>query len=195
MADWPVTQDHVFGGIRTVLETDFDMTFSPVMLETINKRDLSKYTAVVLPHSGMDIRGGPGFNDGYKGKLNTQNLRDYVTGGGTLIAMHGASEIIANDEVLGVGVEFKDWAEYTNGAILRAEFHDKPDPGYLLDWRPGLKEVGMHMLASGYEKKTFGAPAAFPVILEAEEDTEVIASYASDQNTLLLDGFVLEQDL
>ncbi|NQT94104.1 MAG: hypothetical protein HQ559_15185, partial [Lentisphaerae bacterium] len=67
VADWPVAQDHVYGGIRTVLEADFGFAFTPVMLETINNADLSKYTAVVLPHAGMSIRAGPGFSAGYKG--------------------------------------------------------------------------------------------------------------------------------
>lgn len=195
VADQPVPQDHVFGGIRTVLEDDFQFIFSPVMLSTINGGDLSNYTTVVLPHAGMDIRGGPGFNAGYNGKLQTDNLRTFVQNGGTLVAMHGACEIIAKDEVLGRGIDFKGWAEYTNGVILRAAFTEKENPGYLVDWRPGLTEVGKHLLASGYGDTTFAAPAAFPVLLEKSGDNvEVVAHYSADSSKLLLDGYMLPED-
>jgi hypothetical protein len=117
LADWPVTQDHTFGGIRSTLEGDFGMTFSPVMMETLNGADLSDYTAVILPHAGMDVRGGPNFNPGYRGRLDVANLRQYVTGGGTLIAVQGAAAFLARDEVLGRGVVLDGWAERTEAAV------------------------------------------------------------------------------
>jgi hypothetical protein len=192
VADYPVAQDHVFGGIRNVLEADFGFAFTPVMLQTINNADLSKYTAVVLPHAGMSIRGGPGFSAGYKGILNVENLQQYVQGGGTLIAVKGAAEVIAQDPVLGRDVSFDGWADSTTGPTLRArwEVPQVPESG-IVPWRPGLNEVGLPLLASGFEREEFAAPAAYPVLLQVREGgrAQVLARYSADAARLVLDGW------
>ncbi len=197
VADWPVTQDHTFGGIRNTLEADFGFAFSPVLLETVNQRDLSKYTAVVLPHAGMDIRGGPGFSRGYRGLLNTENLRQYVAGGGTLLAVQGAAEVIAEDAVLGRDVAFEGWAEYANGAALRARWEVAPQSSSdIVTWRPGLSRVGLPLLAAGYEQQDWAAPGAYPVLLDVAEEGAawVVARYSDDPERLVLDGFMLNSD-
>jgi len=128
LADWPVNHDHTYGGVRSTLEGDFGLPFSPVMLQTINSADLSKYTAVVLPHAGMDVRGGPNFTPGYRGALDLENLRRYVLGGGTLVAVQGAGEVIANDSVLGRNVHADGWAEMTEGtAQVIVRYGGDPD--------------------------------------------------------------------
>lgn len=192
VADWPVNHDHTYGGIRSVLEGDFGLPFSPVMIETINGADLTRYTAVVLPHAGMDVRGGPNFSAGYRGALDPTNLRQYVQGGGTLVAVQGAAAFLAEDEVLGRGVTMTGWAEQTEGTA-RAEWIETAWPeDELVPWRPGLDELGLPMLAAGYERGEFAAPASFPVLLEADEDggAEVVARYSPDPDRLLLDGFI-----
>lgn len=195
VADWPVMQDHYFGGIRNVLEQDYDFVFSPVMMETINRGDLSGYTTIVLPNAGLDIRGGPGFSQGYKGILNTENLRRFVINGGTLIASHGASEVIANDEVLGKGVKFMGFAEFSNGTILKGEFtNTQAIPTDMVRWQPGMNEAGKSLLANGYEQQYIGLPAAYPVLLKPDNERDVIVRYGSQNDQLLLDGFMLEED-
>ena len=195
VADWPVMQDHYFGGIRTVLERDYDFAFSPVMMETINRGDLSEYTAVVLPNAGLDIRGGPGFSKGYKGVLNTENLRKFVTGGGTLVVSHGAAEVIASDEVLGKGVTFEGFAEYSNGTILKGEFANMETiPTDMVRWQPGMNEVGKSLLANGYAGQVIGLPAAYPVVLKPDNVKDVVLRYGTQKDQLLLDGFMLEED-
>ncbi|GMV07777.1 MAG: peptidase M14 [Gemmatimonadota bacterium] len=216
LADWPVTQDHTFGGIRSTLEADFGMAFSPVMMETLNGGDLGGYTAVVLPHAGMDVRGGPNFNAGYRGRLDLANLRRYVTGGGTLIAVQGAAAFLAQDEVLGRGVDLDGWAERTEAAV-RATWTSAGEPaGEILPWRPGLDEFGRSLLAAGMPEGDFTAPASFPVLLRVEgeesggpagagtpgqglgavvrSDVQVVARYAADPGRLVLDGFMLDED-
>jgi len=195
VADWPITQDHTFGGIRNTLEADFGFAFSPVMLETLNRAPLTKYTAVVLPHAGMDVRGGPNFNAGYRGLLDLSNLRDYVRAGGTLIAMKGAAEFVAGDSVLGHDVTADGWAQYTNGAILRAQWAGHP-LRETATWQPqGLEDVGLPMLGSGYPDRDFAAPGLYPVLLGVREGgrAQVVARYA-DADHLLLDGYMLDAD-
>jgi hypothetical protein len=197
LADWPVNHDHTYGGIRSTLEGDFGFAFSPVMLETINTADLSDYTAVVLPHAGMDVRGGPNFTAGYRGELQLDNLRRYVAGGGTLIAVQGAAELLAGDSVLGRGVAAEGWARFTE-ATLRAEWirFDAPEEGAVAPWRPGLDRAGVHMLAAGHERPELAAPGSFPVLLSLEPGggAQVVARYAEDPARLLLDGFMAEGD-
>ncbi len=195
LADWPVMQDHYYGGIRSVLESDFDFTFSPVMLSTLNQGDLSEYSAIVLPNAGLDIRGGPGFSQGYKGRLKLENLRQYVMNGGTLVVHHAAGEIIATDEVLGKGVSFKGYAEYSNGTILKGQFTNTENiPTEIVNWQPGMNEVGQSLLATGYSATQLGLPAAYPIVLEPENPQDVVITYGQDQERLLLDGFMLEED-
>ncbi len=220
LADWPVTQDHTFGGIRSTLEGDFGMTFSPVTMETLNRADLRGYTAIVLPHAGMDVRGGPNFNAGYRGSLDLANLRQYVTGGGTLIAVQGAAAFVAGDEVLGRGVALDGWAERTEAAV-RATWTSAGEPeGEILPWRPGLDEFGRSLLAAGMPEGDFTAPASFPVLLSVDgdeavatagggaaggspgqgqgavvrSDVQVVARYAREPDRLVLDGFMLDPD-
>ena len=195
VADWPITQDHTFGGVRSTLEDDFGFPFTPVMLATLNRAPLSKYTAVVLPHAGMDVRGGPSFSAGYRGLLDLTTLRTYVTGGGTLVVVKGAAELVASDSVLGRDVTFDGWAEYTNGAALRARWESRPMRETAI-WQPrGLEEVGLPLLASGYDDRDFAAPGLYPALLGVREGgrAQVVARYA-DAAGLLLDGYMLDAD-
>lgn len=195
VADWPITQDHTFGGIRNTLEADFGFAFSPVMLETLNRAPLSKYTAVVLPHAGMDVRGGPNFNAGYRGLLDLTNLREYVRAGGTLIAMKGAAEFVAGDSVLGHDVSVDGWAQYTNGATLRAQWLSRP-LRETATWQPqGLEDVGLPLLGGGYADRDFAAPGLYPVLLGVREGgrAQVVARFA-DAGHILLDGYMLDSD-
>ena len=115
--------------------------------------------------------------------------------GGTLIASHAAGEVIANDEVLGAGVTFEGFAEYSNGTILKGAFtNTEAIPTQRVLWQPGMNETGQSILATGYSTKTLGLPAAYPIVLTPENQEDVILSYGSNKAELLLDGFMLDED-
>jgi hypothetical protein len=185
LADYPVSFDHVWAGIRNSLEGDLGFSFTPLLMETLNRGDLRDYTTVVLP----DARG-------YQGRLDPENLRDFVRGGGTVVAVKGAAEMLASDPVLGQGITAEGRARYIFGAILRGEWHHYPSPapGERVPWEPGLR-VGQPLVSTGLPRE-FAAPAAQPVLLSVEEDggAEVLASYGSDGERLKLDGYIWEPE-
>jgi len=185
VADHPVSFDHVWGGIRSTLEGDMGFPFTPVLTETVNRGDLRGYTTVVLP----DARG-------WEGRLEMENLRSFVRGGGTVVAAKGAAEALARDPVLGAGIEAQGRATNIFGAILRAEWHHygAAEPGARVQWEPGVR-VGQPLISTGLPRE-FAAPASQPVLLELVEDggAEVLASYGSDAERLQLDGFLWDPD-
>jgi hypothetical protein len=97
--------------------------------------------------------------------------------------------------VLGAGVTFEGFAEYSNGTILQGEFTNTESiPTTRVAWKPGMNEVGQSILATGYKSKTIGLPAAYPIVLTPENKNDVILSYGANKSELLLDGFMLEED-
>lgn len=185
LADDPARYGDIYAGIRTMLEVDFDMTFSSLHKETIERADLSKYTAVVLPD---------GRN--YEGQLELENIRKYVLNGGTVIAAKNAGAALAEDSVLGKNIHVDERAEQTFGTILRAEWktYDAPPPGAWISWKPEIK-ADRPLLSVGFGKE-FAARGANVILysVDEESDAEVLASYSTDTDKLLLDGFMVEDD-
>ena len=186
LADDPVSFDSVYGGIRNMLEWDLDFTFSPIRLETLNSSEIHNYTAVVLPDAA-----------GYEDQLDKENLRDYASQGGNIIAVKGAAETLLDDEVLGANAYHKGRTDHIYGAIFRSEWHynNMLEPGEWVEWEPGL-ETGQPLLSAGMPAE-FAAPASNPVLIGLEEENEsaaVLASYATDLETLKLDGFAWEPE-
>jgi len=185
LADDPARYGDIYAGIRTLLEVDFEMTFSSVRKETIERADLSKYTAVVLP-DGRNYEGG----------LDLDNLRDYVQKGGTVIAAKNAGAALAEDSVLGKHISVDERAEQTFGTILRAEWetYDSPSPGEWVSWEPNIK-VDRPLLSVGFGKE-FAARGANVILysVDEESDAKVLARYSTNTENLLLDGFMVEDD-
>ena len=185
LADEPADYGDIFAGVRTLLDIDFDITFSSVRKEILENRDLSKYTAVILPS-------GRSFTD----RLNLDNLKEYVQQGGTIIAAKEAGLALSKDSVLGKNIHSEERADQTFGTILRAEWqtYDSPSPGEWMAWEPEIK-VDRPLLSVGYGKE-FAARGANVILYEVveESDAEIVAHYSNDTETLLLDGFMVEGD-
>ncbi|NGP77884.1 hypothetical protein G3570_14645 [Balneolaceae bacterium YR4-1] len=185
LADEPADYGDIFAGIRTLLDIDFNITFSPVRKEILENRDLSKYTTIVLP-TGRN----------YEGRLKLDNLKKYVQEGGTIIAAKEAGLALSKDSVLGKNIHSDGSADQTFGTILRAEWqtYDSPPPGQWVEWEPEIK-VDRPLLSVGYGKE-FAARGANVILyeVEMESDAKVIARYTENTNALLLDGFMVESD-
>ncbi|MCK5653199.1 MAG: hypothetical protein KAJ42_17560, partial [Gemmatimonadetes bacterium] len=88
------------------------------------------------------------------------------------------------------------WAEMTEGTA-RGEWVQSARPeAPIVSWRPGLAEVGLPLLAAGYERPEFAAPASFPVLFSVTDGgtAQVIARYGGDPDRLTLDGFIPAED-
>lgn len=185
LADEPARFGDMFAGIRTTLEVDFGITFSPVRKEILEGSDLSKYSAIVLPD---------GY--GYEQNFDLDNLRDYVQSGGTLIAAKNAGRTLSNDSVLGEHISSDEEADQTFGAILRGEWetYSSPEPGEWIQWEPDIK-VDRPLLSVGFEDE-FAARGADVILYEVDEDSnaEIIARYSDNTGNLLLDGFMVDSD-
>lgn len=185
LADEPARFGDMFAGIRTMLEVDFGITFSPVRKEVLESSDLSKYSAIVLPD---------GY--GYEQNLDLENLRSYVQNGGTLIAPKNAGLALSSDSILGQHITSKEQADQTFGTILRGvwETHPSPDPGEWLQWEPDIK-VDRPLLSVGFDEE-FAARGADVILYEVDEESsaEIPATYSDNTENLLLDGFMVDSD-
>lgn len=185
LADNPAEYGDIYAGIQTALEVDFDFTFSPVRKSILENRDLSKYTAVVLP-DGED----------YGQSLDLDNLKRYVRNGGTVIAAKNAGLALSKDSLLGQNITMKDRADQTFGTIMKAEWltHESPPPGEWVSWKPNIK-VDRPLLSVGFEKE-FAARGANVLLydIKKDSDAQVVARYTEDKNSLLLDGFMVDTD-
>ncbi|MDX1586392.1 MAG: M14 family metallopeptidase, partial [Balneolaceae bacterium] len=185
LADEPADYGDIFAGIRTLLDIDFGITFSSVRKEIIENEDLSKYTAVILP-TGRN----------YSGRLRLDNLKEYVKGGGTVIAAKDAGLALSQDSLLGKNIHSEGKADQTFGTILRAEWqtYNSPPPGHWVEWKPKIK-VDRPLLSVGYGKE-FAARGANVILYEVDEesDAQIIARYTEHTDDLLLDGFMVESD-
>lgn len=185
LADSPARYGDMFAGIRTALEIDFNVTFTPVRKSILEKENLSKYTVIVLPEG-----------NGYEEDLDLENIKSYVRNGGTVIAAKNAGAALSQDSFLGENITEEDRADQTYGTILRAEWitYDSPTPGKWVRWEPDLK-VDRPLLSVGFDKE-FAARGANVILYEIKEDSdaEALARFGNDPATLLLDGFMLEDD-
>lgn len=185
LADDPSEYGDIFAGVRTLLDIDFDFTFSSVRKEILETADLSKYTAIILP-TGRS----------FAGKLQLDNLKDYVRKGGTVIAAKEAGLALSQDSLLGKNIRSEGKADQTFGTILRAEWKnfDSPPPGQWVEWKPDLN-VDRPLLSVGFEKE-FPARGANVILYKVDEDSDAqtVARYSDNTEKLLLDGFMVEGD-
>ena len=164
----------------------------------VRSRDLSQYTAIVLPHqSAREILHGhaPGtMPEEYVGGLGLDGaaaLEDYVEQGGTLIAFDGASDFAINQ--LGLPVEnvtrgLSDTDFFIPGSLIRTQVNTDHPLAYGMQTEVAasfqrsraFEAVRPDYMGEGGMEDTERAPAP-PV--------EVVARYAADD--LLMSGWAL----
>ena len=82
-----------YGALWWNFERRYGVTFTPVSYGYLTGSDLSKLNVIILPSAS------PGVLSSRLGKDGAARLRDWVRGGGTLIAMGGASAWAAREDV------------------------------------------------------------------------------------------------
>jgi hypothetical protein len=89
------------GETRFVLERQFGYPVTAVRTQQLASGDLSSFNVIILPDSGGGGRGGGGGYPGTLGAAGMQRLKNWVSDGGTLIAISGAVSLLA-DPALGL---------------------------------------------------------------------------------------------
>lgn len=83
------------GQTRFVLERQFDYPVTVVRTQQLAAADLAQFQTIILPDAG----GGAGGGEGYAGLLGANGIRrlkDWVSAGGTLVAIGGAVGFLAD---------------------------------------------------------------------------------------------------
>lgn len=82
------------GHTRFVLERQFGMPLTVIRGQQLASADLSRFHALILPDAGP----GPGYS-GVLGANGLRRIKDWVAGGGTLVAIGGAVSYLADPKV------------------------------------------------------------------------------------------------
>jgi hypothetical protein len=198
------TRSSSVGATRYILEQMYGYPVTLVHSMELPGVDFSKYNVLILPESG---RFGGGYT-GIFGERGLSRIKDWIQGGGTLIALGSATEWLTEEKVglLQVKTEFKETeqkkpAEKDEGAAEKEEQYDdvkmviQPErqrPGFI----PGaMVKVSLdteHWLAFGYPEQIsvlVNSNRVFPP-LKLDQGTNV-AMYGKEED-LVVSGFTWE---
>lgn len=95
------THAYSAGNTRFVIERQFDYPVTPIRTRRIATADLSEYEVLILPETSGVIL--PETSGGYYGSVlgeaGTQNLKDWISKGGVLIALGNANRYLADANI------------------------------------------------------------------------------------------------
>ncbi|SHI48004.1 Zinc carboxypeptidase [Arenibacter nanhaiticus] len=176
------------GEIWHLLDQRYDIKLTKLDTEYLNRTDLSKYTAIILPNGS---RGG-GLD-----KNNSEKLKAWVQKGGVLIGYRNATEWLSKndfikltfkkDSLVAKNISFgqrKDFlgAQITGGAIFETTL-DRSHPinfGYQNDQLPMFRNTNIYIEA---DKESFNNPIKYT-------NTPLLSGYISEENLALIKNSV-----
>ena len=189
------------GNTRFVLERELGLPVAPIRVSTLGWADLSDYDVLILPDTGW----------GGGGRVGAETLKDFVSGGGVLIAFSDSVATVAGEDygLLSTKLEYaagedasEDGGEGARapGLILAdeaayrgqiADHHARPEdiPGVIVK----AEAEGDHWLAAGYDSANAlvtGSSIYRP--LNAADGTNVFRFAGADE--LLLSGYLWEEN-
>jgi hypothetical protein len=175
------------GEIRHLFDTRYGMKITKIDTEYLSRVDLSRYTDIIIP----SFRGG-GLSESQTGKL-----KEWVSGGGTLIGYRNTAQWMDKNEFLdlefrrdtlkaeNISFEQKDefrGAQVTGGAIFEARIDRS------------------HPVNYGYKKELLSLFRNTNIYLEPEQDSydnpiqytasPLLSGYISEENAGLISGSV-----
>lgn len=169
------------GQARFVIERQFDYPVTAIRTASIANADLSNFEVLILPEA---------FGDGYGpvlGEAGTENLRDWVSNGGVLIALGSANRYLAdaNIDLLSIRRE---------NAVVEEEDEDEEnssDSNVNGDEEPEATVDGRNLTSLSDYEKAIGPKSALPdslagVLLKSDVSSEhwLGAGVASSLNVL-----------
>ena len=99
------------GETRFVLERQFGYPVTVVRTQQLASADLSKFQVLILPDSGGGGGRGGGGDGGYAGVFGTagiQRLKEWVSDGGTIVGLAGATQFLADSRVALLPIQQED---------------------------------------------------------------------------------------
>ena len=204
MAYGPPTDVNSVGAIRYVMDQVYGYPVTVIHTSNFPRVDLSKYNVLILPDSSR-------WQGGYEAVLGERGgtaIRDWVRGGGTLIAIGGATAWLTGEKVglLKSSLEKKEKPEESESAEEEAEAEQADVPPALAELiepeeaSPDVITGAMvrvrldptHWLAFGYDEDTTALVASNRVFtpVKLDQGYNVGVYFPSDQ--LLVSGFAWE---
>lgn len=90
--DWPVRSTS-YGALRWLLESQYEITFTPIKAGMIAYSDLRPYRTIVIPDASSDDLAS------VLGDAGIQKLKRWTETGGTLVAIGGAARVLLGEEL------------------------------------------------------------------------------------------------
>jgi Zinc carboxypeptidase len=192
--DFP-TSPYSAGNARFTLEQKIGFDVTPVRVSRLKMANINRFDAIILPDTNADY-------STFLGEGGTNNLKQYVTNGGVLIGLGGATRFLAASNILPTKVEtFKEnKSENKNGEI-------KNDKDYLDAITPNevepveidgailkIKKGENHWLTQGLPKEIYALYQGNDVYTPLTRAQGENPLYFAAKDELLASGLVWEEN-